>query len=78
MKTFGPASNGDTKGFGGALKTARIKKGITQEQAARLAGIDPGTLARWEGSDGLPPKWMQRKLVDLRRALGVSLLPPWA
>lgn len=36
----------DQTGFGATLRNARGKKGLTQKQAARLAGIDPGTLAR--------------------------------
>ena len=30
------------------LQKKRVKKGLTQEEAARAAGIDPGTLRRWE------------------------------
>ncbi len=54
---------------GDALLKARIKKGLTQEEAARMAGIDPGTLARWEKADSEPPKWIQEKLFRLHAAL---------
>ncbi len=42
-----------------------MEKGLKQEQAARLAGIDPGTSALWERSTQEPPKWMEQKLNNL-------------
>ena len=37
-------------GFGLTLQEARITQGLTQEKAAREAGVDPTTLRRWERS----------------------------
>ncbi len=67
---FGLEPLDNAVGFGAALREARIKMGSTQEEAARLAGIDLGTLARWEKSDHEPPVWMGRKLSEVRRVLG--------
>ena len=64
-------------GFGLALQKARIKQGLTQQEAARLAGIDPGTLARWERSEHQPPRWMRPKLDQLCNILAVENIEAW-
>ncbi len=68
------SSRSDEAGCGFTLRWARVKKGLTQEEAARLAGIDQGTLARWEKSDKGTPRWMRDKLNTLCRVLGVGTL----
>jgi hypothetical protein len=55
VETLGPASKRHTESFGAALTMARLMAGLTQERTARLAGIDPGTLASWEKSRHVPP-----------------------
>jgi DNA-binding XRE family transcriptional regulator len=40
--------------LGERLKTARCRAGISQKRFARLLGVDPGALSRWERSLGLP------------------------
>jgi len=64
---FGPV-NAHTH-FGAMARKARMKMVLTQEQAARLAGIDPGTLGRWERSERQPPEWMRSKYAALCEAL---------
>ncbi|MEW6033338.1 MAG: helix-turn-helix transcriptional regulator [Chloroflexota bacterium] len=61
----------DLRGFGARLRKARFMKGFTQEQAARLAGIDPGTLARWERSEQEPSVWMREKASPLKQLLSL-------
>ncbi len=74
VETFGLASTCDTQSFGATLRMARVKRGLTQERAARLAGIDPSTLARWEKSRHQPPDWMRYKLDRLTELLGLTTI----
>jgi transcriptional regulator with XRE-family HTH domain len=60
--------------FGRTLLGARVKLGFTQEEAASKAGIDPGTLARWERCAKPSPSWMHHKLVRLQMVLGIEAL----
>ncbi len=71
VETFDPAPNSDEEGFRVTLRTARLKKGLTQETAARLAEIDPGTLARWERYEKEPPSRI-RQLDSPNRALDTA------
>jgi transcriptional regulator with XRE-family HTH domain len=61
------------QGFASELLRGRIRLGITQEDMAKLAGLDPTTLSRWENSPELPAKWMRDKLARLCGVLGVSV-----
>jgi len=42
------------KGLSEQLVRHRTSLGITQKEAARQIGVDPGTLARWERSEREP------------------------
>jgi transcriptional regulator with XRE-family HTH domain len=72
VETFSLISKSDAESFGADLRSARLKKGLTLERAARLAGLDPGTLARWEKSEHEPPRWMQYKLDAVHRVLAAN------
>jgi transcriptional regulator with XRE-family HTH domain len=37
------------------LRAARLRAGLTQSQAARLLGVQPGSVARWEQGGSVPP-----------------------
>lgn len=56
---------------GALLRETRESKGMTQQEAAGLAGVDPGTLSRFESG--------QRRLTryptaaKLARALGIEV-----
>jgi len=43
---------------GAKLKTYRTTKGLTQKAFARILGLDPGTLAKWEVGKGKLPEWI--------------------
>ncbi len=36
-------------GFGGRLRAAREAEGLSERELARRLGLDPGTVAAWEG-----------------------------
>ena len=57
---------------GDHLKRRRFELGHTQEQAAKLIGIHPTTVWKWE-RDGAPPH--PNALPGLERYLGFSLAP---
>lgn len=48
-----------------SIKAARVNSGLTQEEAARLLGITPNTLARYEKKSGKLSLEMLNKLSDL-------------
>ena len=51
------------------IKIARIKKGLTQKQLAKLLGLEYATVSRWEtGANNIPSD----KLIQLTKILGVS------
>ena len=51
------------------IKIARIKKGLTQKQLAKLLGLEYATISRWElGVTNVP----SNKLILLSKVLGVS------
>ncbi len=41
-------------GLGQVLRAMRLRKGLTQVEAARAYGVAQGTVARWEGGDDAP------------------------
>jgi DNA-binding XRE family transcriptional regulator len=61
--------------FAERLKTYRIRAGLTQQELARRAGLEPTTVA-WYEHGRRPPPW--RTLAKLVRVLGADLLlvPP--
>ncbi len=56
-------------GFGGLLRDFRVRVGLSQNQLARRAGIDPAYVNRLErsGPDGAVPR--RRVVLDLATAL---------
>ena len=44
----------EANGWGGRLVRHRTSLGMTQEEAAKRLGVDPGTLARWERGEREP------------------------
>jgi transcriptional regulator with XRE-family HTH domain len=50
---------------GETLTMARQYRGITQEALARLVGVDPGTLARWERNERRPLKLCRKRLDEV-------------
>ena len=52
-------------GPGETLAMARKYRGISQEAMARLVGVDPGTLARWERHEGRPLRLCRKRLGDV-------------
>jgi DNA-binding XRE family transcriptional regulator len=53
-----------------ALAERREVVGHSQETLARLVGVEPTTVGRWERGETSPQPWCRPKLAD---ALGVSL-----
>lgn len=54
-----------TWGPGETLAAARQYCGITQEALARLVGVDPGTLARWERNERRPLRLCRKRLDEV-------------
>mgnify|MGYP001764476175 CR=1 FL=1 len=50
---------------GETLTMARQYRGITQEALARLVGVDPGTLARWERNERRPLRLCRKRLDEV-------------
>ena len=51
------------------IKIARIKKGLTQKQLAKLLGLEYATISRWEtGANNIPSD----KLIQLAKILETS------
>lgn len=45
------------------LKAARVNKGLTQKEAAKLIGISPSALAKWENFKSYPSnRWIPKIL----------------
>ncbi len=45
------------------LKAARVNKGLTQKEAAKLIGISPSALAKWENGKTCPSnRWVPKIL----------------
>jgi len=57
--------------FKAVLREARIRLGLTQEEAARRLGVSVSTLSRWERGEHLP---RSRPILErIREVLGVDL-----
>lgn len=56
--------------FGGKLKEARKKTGLTQEELAELIGVSRAAVAKWETDNGLPDIENLKTVAGL---LGVSI-----
>ena len=54
--------------LGKRIVACRRAMGITQKELARLLGIDPSTLARWETGRGQPTKKLCERLEDFLKA----------
>jgi transcriptional regulator with XRE-family HTH domain len=48
-----------------AIKTYRLNHGLSQKKMAKLLGIDPTTLARWEKGKAAPSRQLSRRLIEL-------------
>jgi transcriptional regulator with XRE-family HTH domain len=59
------------RAVGARIAELRIKRGLTQEQLASLAGLSPNYIARTEGAYHRPTL---AKLLAIGHALGVSLI----
>lgn len=58
---------------GQTLRQWRTSHGIGVRQLARLLGIDPSTVVRWERGDRRPPgRLLERALADVERETGQS------
>ncbi|UCC32125.1 MAG: helix-turn-helix domain-containing protein [Phycisphaerales bacterium] len=55
--------------FPGILRRLRVRRGLTQEQLAKLAGVPKGAISLWELGKAKPDS---DQLVGLSRALRVS------
>lgn len=55
--------------FSDKVKIARDKRGINQEQLAKLMGVSRRSVVAWETTGTMPRGWRIRKLAEL---LGVS------
>jgi transcriptional regulator with XRE-family HTH domain len=54
----------DIRDLGRALKSLRLERGVSQSELARLLGVDPSRVCRWEESD-----YKRTKLSMVCRAL---------
>ncbi len=72
VERFAPSAS--DQGFGSTLRKARILKGLKHDEAAKIAGIDPTTLRKWERLPGVPPKWVHSKLERLCQVLDMDRL----
>lgn len=60
--------NGGTravKAFAAALREIRKRMGLTQEDLARLVGVERSTVTKWESGQNEPPLPMLAKLADV-------------
>jgi transcriptional regulator with XRE-family HTH domain len=53
------------------LKKARLEKGFTQSQVARMIGVSSGTYILWENGGTKMPKEESR--IKLEKVLGIKL-----
>ena len=74
LKEFHPLWRESSQASGIVLIKGRITLGLTQKDSAKLAGVDPVTLGRWERYPETPPEWMRCKLERLEEVLGVPVV----
>lgn len=55
----------DNKEFKITIRSARVNKGLTQEQASKALGIHETTLLRWEKDSSCIPAKMVEKMLEL-------------
>ena len=55
----------DNKEFKITIRSARVNKGLTQEQASKALGIHKITLLRWEKDSSCIPTKMVEKMLEL-------------
>lgn len=68
-RTLSGGDDGDVNGLGERLRQARIRAGLSQEQAAQRIGCDRSSLSRWEKGE-VPPA--ADRLLQLAELYGVS------
>lgn len=59
------------KTVGDAIRDKRKEKGLTQTQLAKIVGVTPGAISRWETSDREPTVAMYEKIM---KAMGVEIV----
>jgi len=59
----------EPEGFGGRLRAAREAEGLSHRELAHRLGLDPGTVAAWEGDQVRRPYRRIRRIIEryLRR-----------
>jgi len=72
LQSFCPLWAVNEGGFGRVLARGRISRGLTLKELAKLGGVDPATLKRWEQSDRTPGLGMQRKARRILVVLGID------
>lgn len=51
--------------LGEKIKQYRIQKGLSLRKLAKELGVDPGTLARWEGTESQPCGRLKERVISL-------------
>ena len=57
------------------LRAARLRAGLSQAGAAKLLGVQPGSVARWEQGGSTPPAEAEAPLTRERILARVEALP---
>lgn len=47
-----------------AIKDARLRSGLTQQQMSDRLGIPKRTIENWEGGQRSCPEWAERLIID--------------
>ena len=59
-----------------AIKAYRLIHGLSQKRLAKILGIDPTTLARWEKGKATPSKKLSERLLDLLGTKALTIDQP--
>ena len=62
--------------FSGRLRTVRRRLGLSQAELASLAGLDEGSICRWESGRRAPSRWMSTRVAAVLEALELGGQPP--
>ncbi len=62
---YSPFANKEKYSISEAIKAYRLRHGLSQKKFAKILGIDPTTLARWEKGKSTQTKKLGKRLVDL-------------